>query len=107
MGGASRDRSTTERVSASCLTPRYLAELAKFKLYPPGSFFVALKQLLDEFSHHNIDAACTMVETAGRPLVRMPETKIRMENMVEVSARGVPGADVVVTRRAVDICVRR
>ncbi len=45
---------------------RYLAELAKFKLYPPGSFFVALKQLLDDFSHHNIDAACAMVETVGR-----------------------------------------
>ena len=63
---------------------RYLAELAKFRLYPPGSFFVALKQLLDDFSHHNIDAACTLVETAGRPLIRMPETKIRMENMIEV-----------------------
>ena len=70
---------------------RYLAELAKFRLYPPGSFFVALKQLLDDFSHHNIDAACTLVETAGRPLIRMPETKIRMENMIEVSRGGGGG----------------
>jgi regulator of nonsense transcripts 2 len=45
---------------------RYLAELSKFKLYPPGSFFVALKQLLDDFQHHNVDSACAMVETAGR-----------------------------------------
>ena len=67
---------------------RYLAELAKFKLYPPGSFFVALKQLLDDFSHHNIDAACTLVETAGRPLIRMPESKVRMENMIEVRGEG-------------------
>jgi regulator of nonsense transcripts 2 len=63
---------------------RYLAELAKFKCYPHGSFFVALKSLLDDFTHHNIDAACAMVETAGRALIRTPESKVRMENMLEV-----------------------
>ena len=58
----------------------------KFKVYPPGSLFVSLKQLLDDFAHHNIDAACALVETAGRYLFRTPETKIRMENMLEVCA---------------------
>lgn len=55
---------------------RYLAELTKFRLVAPGTFFVALKQLLDDFTHHNVDAACAMVETAGRMLIRMPETKV-------------------------------
>ncbi len=45
---------------------RYVAELAKFRLFPPGTAFSMLKSLLDDFSGHNIDAACAMVETAGR-----------------------------------------
>lgn len=45
---------------------RYVAELAKFRLFPPGAAFSMLKSLLDDFSGHNIDAACAMVETAGR-----------------------------------------
>eukprot|EP00798_Chlamydomonas_sp_ICE-L_P014700 gene14700-20740_t len=58
---------------------RYLAELC--------NLFVALKQLLDDFTHHNIDAACALVETAGRFLIRTPETQIRMQNMLEVMMR--------------------
>lgn len=45
---------------------RYVAELAKFRLFPPGAAFSMLKSLLDDFAGHNIDAACAMVETAGR-----------------------------------------
>ena len=45
---------------------RYVAELSKFRLFPHGAAFSMLKGLLDEFSGHNIDAACAMVETAGR-----------------------------------------
>lgn len=36
-----------------------------------------LKSLLDDFSGHNIEAACALVETAGRFLIRLPETKSR------------------------------
>jgi regulator of nonsense transcripts 2 len=45
---------------------RYVAELSKFRLFPHGAAFSMLKGLLDEFSGHNIDAACAMAETAGR-----------------------------------------
>lgn len=75
---------TTVTLEPRVRNARYLAELAKFKCFPHGSFFVALKQLLDDFSHHNIDACCAMVETAGRALIRTPESKVRMENMLEV-----------------------
>ncbi|KAG2482394.1 hypothetical protein HYH03_018672 [Edaphochlamys debaryana] len=68
-------------------TARYLAELAKFRLLPPGSFFSALKQLLDDFSGHNIDSAAALVESAGRFMYRCPETRVRMENMLEVMMR--------------------
>ncbi|GIM12930.1 hypothetical protein Vretimale_16172 [Volvox reticuliferus] len=68
-------------------TARYMAELAKFRLLPPGSFFSALKQLLDDFTGHNIDTACALVEGAGRFMYRCPETRTRMENMLEVMMR--------------------
>ena len=45
---------------------RYAAELAKFRLFPHGAAFSQLKGLLDDFQGHNVDAACAMVETAGR-----------------------------------------
>lgn len=63
---------------------RYMAELAKFRLLPPGTFFSCLKRLLDDFSGHNVEAAATLVEAAGRFMARNPDTKTRMENMLEV-----------------------
>ncbi|KAF6134865.1 hypothetical protein GIB67_002266 [Kingdonia uniflora] len=42
---------------------------------------------LDDFSHHNIDVACNLLETCGRFLYRSPETTIRMTNMLEILMR--------------------
>lgn len=42
---------------------------------------------MDEFSHHNIDVACNLLETCGRFLYRSPETAIRMANMLEILMR--------------------
>lgn len=63
---------------------RYIGELCKFRLISFGTVFTNLKNLLDDFTHHNIDAACALIETAGGFLIRLPETHIRMENMLEV-----------------------
>lgn len=41
--------------------------------------------MLDDFTHHNVDTACALLETAGRFLYRLPETHTRMANMAEVS----------------------
>ena len=48
---------------------------------------MSLQRMLDEFVHHNIDVACTMIETAGRFLFLLPETHERMNNMAQVSVR--------------------
>lgn len=45
---------------------RAAGELCKFRCFPFGSAFSQLKTLLDDFAGHNIDAACALVETAGR-----------------------------------------
>eukprot|EP00252_Welwitschia_mirabilis_P015911 TRINITY_DN352_c0_g1_i2.p1 TRINITY_DN352_c0_g1~~TRINITY_DN352_c0_g1_i2.p1 ORF type:complete len:706 (-),score=145.51 TRINITY_DN352_c0_g1_i2:279-2270(-) len=66
---------------------RFIGELAKFKIAPPGFVFTCLKACLDDFTHHNIDVACNLLETCGRFLYRSPETTIRMTNMLEIMMR--------------------
>ncbi|KAL6494416.1 Regulator of nonsense transcripts upf2 [Orobanche gracilis] len=66
---------------------RFIGELCKFKVAPGGLVFSCLKACLDDFSHHNIDVACNLLETCGRFLYRSPETTIRMSNMLEILMR--------------------
>ncbi|KAH7661825.1 regulator of nonsense transcripts 2 protein [Dioscorea alata] len=66
---------------------RFIGELCKFKVAPPGLVFSCLKACLDDFNHHNIDVACNLLETCGRFLYRSPETTIRMTNMLEILMR--------------------
>lgn len=51
---------------------RYLAELVKFRLAAPNSLLLRLKALLDDFSGPHVEAATTLVENAGRFLLRVP-----------------------------------
>jgi hypothetical protein len=51
---------------------RYLAELVKFRLAAPSSLLLRLKALLDDFSGPHVEAATTLVENAGRFLLRVP-----------------------------------
>lgn len=50
-------------------------------------FLFPLQACLDDFTHHNIDVACNLLETCGRFLYRSPETTIRMANMLEILMR--------------------
>uniref|UniRef100_A0A803M476 MIF4G domain-containing protein n=1 Tax=Chenopodium quinoa TaxID=63459 RepID=A0A803M476_CHEQI len=66
---------------------RFIGELCKFKIAPAALVFSCLKSCLDEFTHHNIDVACNLLETCGRFLYRSPETTMRMANMLEILMR--------------------
>uniref|UniRef100_A0A7N0V2R3 MIF4G domain-containing protein n=1 Tax=Kalanchoe fedtschenkoi TaxID=63787 RepID=A0A7N0V2R3_KALFE len=66
---------------------RFIGELCKFKIAPPGLVFSCLKACLDDFTHHNIDVACNLLETCGRFLYRSPETSLRMANMLGILMR--------------------
>ncbi|GMG99374.1 hypothetical protein Nepgr_001214 [Nepenthes gracilis] len=66
---------------------RFIGELCKFRIAPVGLVFSCLKACLDDFTHHNIDVACNLLETCGRFLYRSPETNIRMANMLEILMR--------------------
>ena len=45
-------------------------------------FFFLSKLLLDNFTHHNIDMACNLLETCGRFLYRSPESHTRMAELL-------------------------
>ncbi|KAK4253960.1 hypothetical protein QN277_009402 [Acacia crassicarpa] len=66
---------------------RFIGELCKFRIAPAGLVFSCLKACLDDFTHHNIDVACNLLETCGRFLYRSLETTIRMANMLEILMR--------------------
>ncbi|CAA6669823.1 unnamed protein product [Spirodela intermedia] len=66
---------------------RFIGELCKFKMAPPSLVFSCLKACLDDFTHHNIDVACNLLETCGRFLYRSPETTVRVANMLEILMR--------------------
>ncbi|XP_044461483.1 regulator of nonsense transcripts UPF2 [Mangifera indica] len=66
---------------------RFIGELCKFKIASAGLVFSCLKSCLDDFTHHNIDVACNLLETCGRFLYRSPETTVRMANMLEILMR--------------------
>ena len=61
----------------SCtLNPLLLAALPPHSL-PTAPFLVQLKSLLDDFAGHNIDAACALVEAAGRFFYRWAGEQLR------------------------------
>ncbi|KAG5557470.1 hypothetical protein RHGRI_007643 [Rhododendron griersonianum] len=66
---------------------RFIGELCKFKIASAGFVFCCFKTCLDDFTHHNIDVACNLLETCGRFLYRSPETSVRMANMLEILMR--------------------
>ncbi|KAI8539857.1 hypothetical protein RHMOL_Rhmol09G0215800 [Rhododendron molle] len=66
---------------------RFIGELCKFRIASAGLVFNCLKACLDDFSHHNIEVACNLLETCGRFLYRSPETTVRMANILEILMR--------------------
>ena len=83
--GLSKRKDATNRILEPRLrNARYIGEMVKFRLFPAGTAFRLLKSLFIDFSSHNVDAACALVETAGRYLLRRPDTFQRMTNMLEI-----------------------
>lgn len=62
---------------------RFLSELVKFSVCPHNIIFNCLNQCLEEFRHHDVDIACTLLETCGRYLYKNPTTNIRMNILLD------------------------
>lgn len=69
---------------------RYIGELVKFKMYSKMEALYCVKILLHDFSHHNIEMACNLLEVCGRFLYCCTEshqrTKVYLEQMMRKKA---------------------
>lgn len=68
-------------------TLRYLAELVKFGVAPPITAFRMCRALLADFTNHNIELICLLLETCGRYLYLLPFTHDRVEEILETLLR--------------------
>ncbi|KAG4098015.1 ARM repeat-containing protein [Neocallimastix lanati (nom. inval.)] len=66
---------------------RFIGELTKFRVTPLHVVFHCIQVLLGNFNGFNIDILCSLLETCGRFLYRVPETKVRLGNMLEIMMR--------------------
>lgn len=66
---------------------RFIGELTKFHMFPKGEALHCLKMLLEDFTHHNIEMACNLLEVCGRFLYRSPDSHIRTKNLLELMMR--------------------
>ena len=68
-------------------TVRYLSELTKFRVSPPIVILRCLRRCLEDFTGHNIDVACCILESCGRYLFRTKHTHSRLEGLMETIMR--------------------
>ncbi|KAG2202111.1 hypothetical protein INT47_008083 [Mucor saturninus] len=80
-------RKTQDLLESRIKNIRYLSELTKFKVTPAHTIFHSFKVALDDFTNHNIDIVCNLLETCGRYLLKSPETSARMNGMLETVMR--------------------
>eukprot|EP00004_Rigifila_ramosa_P014399 TRINITY_DN3273_c0_g1_i1.p1 TRINITY_DN3273_c0_g1~~TRINITY_DN3273_c0_g1_i1.p1 ORF type:complete len:1281 (-),score=385.32 TRINITY_DN3273_c0_g1_i1:121-3921(-) len=66
---------------------RFLGELAKFRVCPFPVIFQTLKACIDDFTHHNIDMCCALLESCGNFLYRLQETQMRMSILLDTILR--------------------
>ncbi|ODN04867.1 Regulator of nonsense transcripts UPF2 [Orchesella cincta] len=66
---------------------RFVAELTKFSVLPKSQTFNCLKLLLRNFTHHQIDMACYLIESCGGFLYRSLDSHRRMKLCLEEMLR--------------------
>ncbi|KAK7102854.1 regulator of nonsense transcripts 2-like [Littorina saxatilis] len=74
-------------IESKLKTVRYLGELVKFMMCPKSEALHSVKMLMFDFSHHNIEMACALLETCGRFLYRSPDSHYRTKVYLDVMMR--------------------
>lgn len=74
-------------IESKLKTVRFIGELVKFKMFPKSEALHCLKMLMFDFSHHNIEMACSLLETCGRYLYRSPDSHHRTKVYLDVMMR--------------------
>lgn len=71
---------------------RFLGELVKFKICPKSEVLHAFKMLLFDFRHHNVEMACTLMDTCGYYLYHCreshPKTRVLLDQMMRRKQAG-------------------
>ncbi|CAJ1376709.1 unnamed protein product [Effrenium voratum] len=62
---------------------KFLCELCKFKICPPGVILDIFKTLCDDFNQQNAELCANLLQTCGRYLLYKPETGTRTDNLLE------------------------
>ncbi|RWS22454.1 regulator of nonsense transcripts-like protein, partial [Leptotrombidium deliense] len=69
---------------------RFIGELVKFKMFPKSEALNCLRLLLLDFTHHQIEMACNLLETCGRYLYRSNDShhkcKLLLDQMMRKKA---------------------
>lgn len=66
---------------------RFIAELTKFGLCAKPETMRCMTMLLHDFSHHNIEMACMLMEHCGRFLLRSKDSNLRARALLEIMVR--------------------
>ncbi|XP_078309820.1 regulator of nonsense transcripts 2-like isoform X4 [Crassostrea virginica] len=74
-------------IESKLKTVRFIGELVKFKLFPKSEALHCLKMLMFDFSHHNIEMACSLLDTCGRFLYRSQDSHHRTKIYLDVMMR--------------------
>ncbi|XP_036368923.1 regulator of nonsense transcripts 2 isoform X3 [Octopus sinensis] len=74
-------------IESKLKTVRFIGELVKFKMFPKTETLFCLKNLLVDFTHHNIEMACALLETCGRYLYRQMDSHHRTKVYLDVVMR--------------------
>lgn len=73
-------------IESKVKTVRFIGELVKFHMFAKSEALYCLKILLFDFSHHQIEMACNLLETCGRFLFRSLDshqrTKVYLDQMM-------------------------
>lgn len=62
---------------------KFIAELTKFNVAPPIVVICCLQRCVQDFSGHNIDVACCILESCGRFLHRSKHTAPKLSEIME------------------------
>lgn len=68
-----------QRLEQKLRVARYIGELVMFSVMSKNEAFNQMKLLLRNFTHHQIDMMCCLLETCGRFLYRSKESHRRMK----------------------------
>jgi regulator of nonsense transcripts 2 len=62
---------------------RFLGELTKFQVCPNQIILECLKKCLDNFNGHNIEIITHLLETCGKYLTKVEDSKLKFNNLLD------------------------